>query len=42
MKDAIDVVDDTAGELSVVWNAYLERWLMTYLKEGRVLSYVKA
>lgn len=35
MEDAIEVVDDTAGELSVVWNAYLERWLMTYLKEGR-------
>ncbi|SFI29242.1 protein of unknown function [Paenibacillus sp. UNC496MF] len=28
------VVDDTVGELSVVWNPYLERWLMTYLKEG--------
>ncbi|RAP77534.1 DUF4185 domain-containing protein [Paenibacillus montanisoli] len=29
------VVDDTVGELSVVWNPYLERWLMTYLKEGQ-------
>lgn len=28
------VLDDTVGELSVVWNAYLGRWLMTYLKEG--------
>ncbi|WP_245987469.1 DUF4185 domain-containing protein [Cohnella lupini] len=35
MKKARSVVDDTAGELSVVWNPYLERWLMTYLKEGR-------
>jgi len=28
------VVEDSVGELSVVWNAYLERWLMTYLNEG--------
>lgn len=28
------VVEDTVGELSVVWNPYLQRWLMTYLKEG--------
>ncbi|MBD2867388.1 DUF4185 domain-containing protein [Paenibacillus sp. IB182493] len=28
------VVDDTVGELSVVWNPYLESWIMTYLKEG--------
>ncbi|MGG3505655.1 DUF4185 domain-containing protein [Paenibacillus lautus] len=34
-KDAQNVVDDTVGELSVVWNSYLERWLMTYLKEGQ-------
>ena len=27
-------MDDTLGELSVVWNEYLGRWLMTYLKEG--------
>lgn len=26
------VVDDTAGELSVVWNRYLSRWLMTYTR----------
>lgn len=35
MADAKLVVDDTAGELSVIWNPYLERWIMTYLKEGR-------
>ncbi|MGG6314480.1 DUF4185 domain-containing protein [Paenibacillus macerans] len=29
------VVDDRAGELSVIWNSGLERWLMTYLKEGQ-------
>ncbi|MBB3128535.1 hypothetical protein FHS19_003189 [Paenibacillus rhizosphaerae] len=34
MNAAKTVVDDTTGELSVVWNPYLERWLMTYLKEG--------
>ncbi|TLS49521.1 DUF4185 domain-containing protein [Paenibacillus antri] len=34
-KEAATVVDDTVGELSVVWNPYLERWLMTYLREGQ-------
>ncbi|WP_364142845.1 DUF4185 domain-containing protein [Paenibacillus sp. LPE1-1-1.1] len=37
-KDPADselVVDDTAGELSVIWNPYLENWIMTYLKEGQ-------
>ncbi len=28
------IVDDTVGELSVVWSPYLNRWLMSYLKEG--------
>lgn len=28
------VLDDTVGELSVVWNTYLGGWIMTYLKEG--------
>jgi len=28
------VVDDMVGELSVVWNPYLERWIMTYSKGG--------
>ncbi|MBX3068538.1 MAG: DUF4185 domain-containing protein [Cryobacterium sp.] len=28
------VLDDTVGELSVVWNEYLQRWIMSYLKEG--------
>ncbi|WP_368859154.1 DUF4185 domain-containing protein [Cohnella sp. GbtcB17] len=35
MNEAATVVDDTVGELSVVWNPYVKRWLMTYLKEGR-------
>jgi hypothetical protein len=28
------VVNDTVGELSVVWNPYLSRWIMTYLRGG--------
>ncbi|MEV6104173.1 DUF4185 domain-containing protein [Streptomyces sp. NPDC051940] len=28
------VVDDTVGELSVVWNEHLSRWLMTYTDGG--------
>jgi hypothetical protein len=35
MDKAELVVDDTVGELSVVWSPYLERWIMTYLKEGQ-------
>lgn len=34
MKSAKTVVDDTVGELSVIWNPGLQRWLMTYLQEG--------
>ncbi|MGV3712992.1 DUF4185 domain-containing protein [Pseudolysinimonas sp.] len=30
VDDATLVVDDTVGELSVVWNDYLDRWIMTY------------
>jgi len=37
LNEAETVVDDLVGELSVVWNPYLERWLMTYSKEGRVV-----
>ncbi|WP_129785156.1 DUF4185 domain-containing protein [Promicromonospora panici] len=33
--DAALVLDDTVGELSVVWNDHLDRWIMTYLAEGR-------
>ena len=28
------VIDDTVGELSVMWSPYLDRWIMTYLREG--------
>lgn len=36
MNDAKFVMEDeySVGELSVVWNPYLERWIMTYLQEG--------
>jgi hypothetical protein len=36
MDDAGFVVEDdySVGELSVIWNPYLERWIMTYLQEG--------
>lgn len=32
--EARTVVDDTVGELSVIWNPYLDRWIMTYLRGG--------
>ncbi|GAA1393947.1 DUF4185 domain-containing protein [Catellatospora coxensis] len=28
------IVDDTVGELSVVWNEHLQRWLMSYTNGG--------
>jgi hypothetical protein len=28
------IVDDTVGELSVVWNSHLSRWLMAYTNGG--------
>ena len=28
------IVDGTVGELSVAWNGYLDRWLMTYTDGG--------
>ncbi|MFC5406703.1 DUF4185 domain-containing protein [Cohnella soli] len=31
LTKAKTIVDDAVGELSVVWNAYLQRWIMTYL-----------
>jgi hypothetical protein len=30
-NEASDILETTAGELSVVWNQDLERWLMTYI-----------
>lgn len=35
---AVTILDDTVGELSLLWNEYLGRWVMTYLRgEGDVL-----
>jgi hypothetical protein len=34
MSRAKTIVDGTVGELSVVWNGYLDRWLMTYTDGG--------
>lgn len=31
--DAVMIVEPPVGELSVVWNPYLQRWIMTYLNE---------
>jgi hypothetical protein len=30
MSEAKTIVDSTVGELSVAWNDYLQRWIMTY------------
>jgi hypothetical protein len=30
-KEAVDILKTTAGELSVVWNPDLERWILTYI-----------
>lgn len=34
-KPAVLIVPSPVGELSVLWNPYLERWIMTYLDEKR-------
>jgi hypothetical protein len=34
MSAAKTIVHGTVGELSVVWNSYLDRWLMTYTDGG--------
>jgi len=34
-SDAVDIVPSPAGELSVAWNGYLNRWMMLYLDEGQ-------
>lgn len=32
---AVDIASAPVGELSVAWNAFLDRWIMTYLDEVR-------
>ncbi|MGI8587389.1 MAG: DUF4185 domain-containing protein [Chloroflexia bacterium] len=34
MNKAAVVVNDTVGELSVIWDSYLDHWIMTYLRGG--------
>ena len=34
IQAAKTIVDGTVGELSVAWNSYLDRWLMTYADGG--------
>lgn len=33
LEDAATIVEQPVGELSVIYNNYLERWIMTYLNE---------
>jgi len=35
IDSAVEIADAPVGELSVAWNAYLDRWIMTYLDEPR-------
>jgi hypothetical protein len=35
LEAAVEIASAPVGELSVVWNSYLERWIMTYLDEFR-------
>ncbi|MFO7320741.1 MAG: DUF4185 domain-containing protein [Chloroflexota bacterium] len=35
INDAVEIVPPPVGELSVAWNEYLGRWIMTYLHELR-------
>ncbi|NLG98878.1 MAG: DUF4185 domain-containing protein [Chloroflexi bacterium] len=40
-KEAKLIVPAPVGELSVIWNAYLERWIMTYLDEHRAAIVIR-
>jgi hypothetical protein len=33
LETAVEIADSPVGELSVAWNSYLDRWIMTYLDE---------
>jgi len=35
IESAVEIADAPVGELSVAWNNYLDRWIMTYLDEVR-------
>jgi hypothetical protein len=34
MEEATTIVEKPTGEISVIWNEYLDRWIMTYLNES--------
>jgi len=40
-SDAKTIVDDTVGELSVVWNDYLSRWIMSYTDGGAASAVIR-
>ncbi|WP_166351986.1 DUF4185 domain-containing protein [Phytoactinopolyspora limicola] len=37
LEQAVTIVDDTVGELSVMYNEQLDRWLMTYSTDGNAV-----
>ena len=41
INDAVIIVDFPVGELSVIWNAYLDRWIMTYLNENKAAVQIR-
>lgn len=40
-EDAVTIVPAPVGELSVLWNAYLGRWIMTYLDESQAAIMIR-
>jgi len=41
-EDGVLIVDPPVGELSVLWNPYLQRWIMMYLNESTACIEVRA
>jgi hypothetical protein len=41
INDAVMIVEAPVGELSVIWNAYLDRWIMTYLNENKAAVQIR-
>ena len=41
VSNAVTIVEGTVGELSVVWNDYLERWLMTSTDGGAASAVIR-
>lgn len=36
--NALTIVESPVGELSVIWNEYIERWIMSYLNEKNAFN----